>query len=412
VNHEEAGVFFDSLGEATDSRAPLVDLLAAGRVSERRKRRRTIAASAAAVALVLGGGAVVAQTTARVDDPPAPSRLVDPPAAPDGMRLVGKGSVVIAVPESWSTGATRCGEPVEPTVWFPEEVDIDCPSPPREPVPQLRIGELSSPLGSRLFESSTPTTSRLPDGTEIVETPVLCMDSFPESCTLIVTVPSEDTYFILNIPDRKQGDFAQSVRDSLQELPEGFTTVPAVPAGTMRKEAETLIEEAGLEATTRLPDVNIEVAASDPAAGSVARVGSVVTLLPRSEAGLTDEQTAAVVTIVDRYIVDNPSWEVRVATAYSEPGTVAQPNTGKECQSGELLQISLFGSFDIAVSGFAPNLGSPQAPDPDPLAGVPTEVLLTADAMTEEVCLLGVGTGTREPDPAATVVYPVEGAGS
>jgi hypothetical protein len=40
------------------------------------------------------------------------------PDAPEGTRWVGSGRVVVAVPDWWSTGETRCLLPVEDTVYW------------------------------------------------------------------------------------------------------------------------------------------------------------------------------------------------------------------------------------------------------------------------------------------------------
>jgi hypothetical protein len=150
-----------------------------------------------------------------------------------------------------------------------------------------------------LFDHTTPTESRLADGTVVTEAPVLCIDSFPESCSFQVAVPSEDAYFVLSVPDMSQHRFVQEVRDSLRVLPEGFTTVPAIDFGSTSSVASLALTDAGLKPRTPTPDVNLEVVATDPAAGSVVRLGAVVTLLPRGDSGSTREHTAAATRIAE-----------------------------------------------------------------------------------------------------------------
>ena len=48
---------------------------------------------------------------------------------PQGTRWVGYDGRVVAVPDWWTTGETRCGEPVEDTVWFDSGVTYRCADP-------------------------------------------------------------------------------------------------------------------------------------------------------------------------------------------------------------------------------------------------------------------------------------------
>ena len=45
---------------------------------------------------------------------------------PDGSRWVGYDGAVVAVPDWWTTGETRCGTPVEDTVYFDSGATVDC----------------------------------------------------------------------------------------------------------------------------------------------------------------------------------------------------------------------------------------------------------------------------------------------
>jgi len=110
-----------------------------------------------------------------------------------------------------------------------------------------------------------------------------------------------------------------------------------------------------------------------------------------------DETVEAGRRIVDRYIAQHPREDVTSATVLAKPGTVRQPNTGKTCESGQLLHIDLFGSF--------PDITTSQPPGGDGTDGLVRKVMLTADAESEEVCLIGVHTGAASADPEATLLF-------
>ena len=73
--------------------------------------------------LAVIGGATAARllvTDDRAESAPALG------APPDGTRWVGMDDVVVAVPDWWTTGETRCNAPVEDTVYFDDAATIDC----------------------------------------------------------------------------------------------------------------------------------------------------------------------------------------------------------------------------------------------------------------------------------------------
>jgi hypothetical protein len=85
----------------------------------RRRRQRALAATAlgaAAVLAVIGGTAVLATPGVGPQEPRPPAASDGPAPVPPGTRLVGLGSVAIAVPEEWGTNETRCGTPQKDTV--------------------------------------------------------------------------------------------------------------------------------------------------------------------------------------------------------------------------------------------------------------------------------------------------------
>lgn len=86
---------------------------------------------------------------------------------------------------------------------------------------------------------------------------------------------------------------------------------------------------------------------------------------------------------------------IRSATATWSSGTIATPNTGQKCESGQLVNITLAGSFPhIATSGGPPG--------GDGTYGAVTGVFLTADAQSGNICQISVTTGEVESGEAAT----------
>src|SRR3954454_16599015 len=61
---------------------------------------------------------------------------------PDGTRWVGYDGAVVAVPDWWTTGETRCGAPVEDTVYFDSGATVDCSVPDYDDA--AAAGEVSS----------------------------------------------------------------------------------------------------------------------------------------------------------------------------------------------------------------------------------------------------------------------------
>ena len=90
--------------------APPVEPMLAEADRLRRRRRTAVGGAVLAVLVTLGAADAV---TSFVDPDPEAWPAAAPP---DGMRFVGLGRAVIAVPTGWATDATRCGQPVRDTV--------------------------------------------------------------------------------------------------------------------------------------------------------------------------------------------------------------------------------------------------------------------------------------------------------
>lgn len=84
------------------------------------------------------------------------------------------------------------------------------------------------------------------------------------------------------------------------------------------------------------------------------------------------------------------------ASVTAGTGRVAQSNTGHECRSGRLLRIRMIGTFPHIVTTGNPGMSG------DDL--VVHAVVLTADAESGRVCLIGVKTGQVDPARGATLL--------
>jgi hypothetical protein len=77
-------------------------------------------------------------------------------------------------------------------------------------------------------------------------------------------------------------------------------------------------------------------------------------------------------------------------------GRVKQTNTGETCDSGRLLHLRLIGAFPHIVTTGFPGASAEEM--------TVRAVLLTADAESGQVCLVGVKTGEVQPLPGATLL--------
>jgi hypothetical protein len=110
---------------------------------------------------------------------------------------------------------------------------------------------------------------------------------------------------------------------------------------------------------------------------------------------LTDEQYAAAVGLV-RQEVARVHGTVTTATATLRSGTESTSNMGYLCDSGQVLDIMVFGTFQITTGGLLIGASEHAAPV--------SALLITADAETGRGCLMGVQTGEVSPDPGAVVL--------
>ena len=110
MNSPEATALLERTADEVVVLAPPVDAMLAEADRARRRRRVTIGGAVLAVLATLG---IADGVTSLLDRGP---EAWPTSAPPDGMRFVGLGRAVIAVPTGWATDATRCGQPVRDTV--------------------------------------------------------------------------------------------------------------------------------------------------------------------------------------------------------------------------------------------------------------------------------------------------------
>lgn len=191
----------------------------------RRRRRRWAAPAAAVIVLAIVGTGVAVRSLA-VDDRTNGDPAESIPAPPAGTRWVGLGRVVVAVPDWWTTGETRCLAPVEDTVYFDQAAVVDCANAPapatvRE-VSALAVLDATSGYGENEVRAMRSVGEVA--GREVLEREG-CEGWFDGVCRRVFAVPTEGVLFAVTIAEEGDGSYGE-IRDSLRILPEGLTTVP------------------------------------------------------------------------------------------------------------------------------------------------------------------------------------------
>ena len=287
------------LWDRIDVGVPPVEQISVQGERVKRRRRLAMVAGAAAVAVLVGGGL----SMRILNDEPANDVVTasEVPAPPQGMRWVGVGRAVVAVPEWWSTGETQCSAPVEDTVYFDRAAQTECLDPPspaevRE-VSALAVLDATGGYGEHELRSMRSIGEV--DGREVLELPD-CNEWFEGICRRLFAVPSEGVVFAVTIAEEGDGGY-EEIRDSLWILPAGLTTIPLVtsdgwtpPWGEPPPAAEALEEEleaAGLRVETKVTKPSAAGDAGDvadlpagsflgatPQLGSVIEAGGTVTI--------------------------------------------------------------------------------------------------------------------------------------
>lgn len=142
---------------------PVDALVRRGRAARRSRRRTTVLGAALACLLVIGGVGVVRWAAGPEDAPPI-ADTAGPPQPPSGMKWVGVGRKVVAVPAAWPViPGIYCGEPTSPYVSITQwHVTVGC-----EPVPPHQVASVTvSGTASGRFTVDGPAARRttLPSG--------------------------------------------------------------------------------------------------------------------------------------------------------------------------------------------------------------------------------------------------------
>ncbi|MCW2767701.1 MAG: hypothetical protein JWO11_3660 [Nocardioides sp.] len=271
-----------------DSPLPIDDLLRRGKVAHRRKSRRTVAGAVAVTVLTVVGGMGAQQVIDDEAEPSKPGLAATEPMAPVGAQLVGRGRVVVAVPQSWSLEQKdECNDPPFTVFsYFDAARFPTCNAPFGQGVSSLRVTGLQTPLGRSLLP-------RMRDAQPLGESPVVqtapaCsgmgsrgLTSGPV-CMQYFAVPDENVLFSVTVFEPLGRGDLDSIRNSLQLLPEGYTTVPYAigkPNGTVGNQLLGLGLVAHVVGQGGPRSVRAAVVRTSPPAGSVVAEGDTVQLV-------------------------------------------------------------------------------------------------------------------------------------
>ncbi|MET1060026.1 MAG: PASTA domain-containing protein [Nocardioides sp.] len=184
----------------------------AGRL--RRRRRTVVGGAVLAVVATLGAADAVASF---VDPGPEAWPATSPP---DGMRWVGVGRAVIAVPSEWPRDATRCGQPVRDTVMVGGASTVTC------------TGERPAGVRSVAVTSGGPGVGFAADATydvggrTVERGRTVCAAG---TCSAVVHVPTENVTFTVasstGRPERARAEVAALARGV--RVLDGHVAVPA-----------------------------------------------------------------------------------------------------------------------------------------------------------------------------------------
>jgi hypothetical protein len=201
--------------------------------------------------------------------------------APDlrgGMRWLGLHDVVVAVPEGWGTQTQPCAPPHGNTVHFLGASShlLDCAADPTTGVSSLTIAAISDDV-IPLRRGVDRTTNR--NGLRLLHGGSSCLNPARGPCELTFAVPEDDVAFRVDYRGDQPDRFVRTVKDSVTRLPSGLRTVPFIDYGSSIADVEELIRTAGLEVRFQDSEGPADAIHSEPAAGTVVKVGRVVTVM-------------------------------------------------------------------------------------------------------------------------------------
>lgn len=195
-----------------------------------------------------------------------------------GMRWVGLHDVVVAVPEGWATQMQPCAPAAGNTVHFlgASWHLLDCASDPTTGVSSLTIAAISDDV-----ISLGPGVDRTVEvnGLRLLHSGMSCPKSAQGPCELTFAVHQADVAFHVRYRGDEPDRFLRRMRESVRRLPAGHTTVPFVDYGSSIAHVDELIRTAGLQVRFQDSEGPADVVSSEPAAGTVVKVGRVVTVL-------------------------------------------------------------------------------------------------------------------------------------
>lgn len=275
---------------------PLAAIAAGGR----RRRRTRVVGVVASAAIVVAAGAGV--TASLASGPSSPAHLADAaasgvaptvPTAPSGMRLVGRGSVVVAVPREWITQPTACA--TGPTV---DSVIVDGDRDGRclVAVPPTGVEQLKISAATPGAEDADGVERTEVDGVAAYRSQTTCDEHEGlRTCRVSLDLPSLDVR--LAASSTTSAAAAEGILDDVQVL-DGVVGVPGMLDGVPERESYVAaLEAAGLVAhVVEVPAPGYApgyVRGISPSPGTVLAPGDTVTVeVAREPAGPEEEVEA------------------------------------------------------------------------------------------------------------------------
>lgn len=259
--------------------APVDEIVRAGRRARARRRALTATLCAVAVAVVVTVSALTLPGAHRdaAGGPPVaakPSPTAD--ALPSNMRLLGYSGLTVTVPDRWIvTTGPLCATPKQPFIAFVTGAVYNCPRISNEPtVPVSSLGVGAPSVMHLPGNGWTSTTSR--SGVEYEHTAVRCADG---RCAQAYRVPGTHAAFKLFVTPADRA-LLRDIPASLAPMAAGRVAVPYFDPGPDFPHVAAVFRAAGLRAvpgrTAAQPPTPMR---SSPAAGTVVRSGSKVTVL-------------------------------------------------------------------------------------------------------------------------------------
>jgi hypothetical protein len=279
LTDDQAMLLLERLADRVHERpAPVESLLLTSRRRVRRRHRNTFLACAVAATVVVGGIGVIRWNDGP-ESPPAPladaDRDADPgekPVPAPGTRYVGRGNVVVAVPQSWETFTQSvCARPRVDFVAF-EQVYTGYRCPFIEGARELQLTGVT--IGSTGYAPGKESLG------------VSCRTSRPPQCGASIHVPDGGVSFRLEGYANESPDLLEAVFESVTILPPGWTTVPYVETENRglptKRDVRAALEAAGfqvdVEPASAVGTYVGAVVGTVPAAGEVVAEGGTVTL--------------------------------------------------------------------------------------------------------------------------------------